>query len=221
MRKTAIVAGATGLIGNELVKYLLDDPYYGRVVALVRKKIQLEHPKLIQTITDYEDLEPVIKGDLAGSDLFCSLGTTIKKAKSKEQFRKVDLEYPMKLGRLAAAYKAANFLIVSAMGANAESNIFYSQVKGQVEEGLVQLQLPSLHIFRPSLLLGNRTEARMGEKIGSALSVVAAPLMVGGLRKYKPIHVKVVARGMIQAAKLGNKGVHRYQYELIEELANS
>jgi uncharacterized protein YbjT (DUF2867 family) len=218
--RTAIIAGATGLIGTQLVHYALEDAVYERVVVLTRIKIPLVHPKLAQILTDYGDLEPVIKEYLAGADLFCALGTTIKKAKSKEQFRKVDLEYPMLLGRLAAAYKTANFLIVSAIGANSQSTIFYSQVKGQVEEGLAQLQLPALHIFHPSLLLGDRKEARMGERIGAVLSVIAAPLMLGGLRKYKPIHVKVVAKGMIQAAKLDIKGVHRYQYEQMEELAD-
>ncbi|WP_311764923.1 NAD-dependent epimerase/dehydratase family protein [Paenibacillus agricola] len=215
-----MVAGATGLIGIQLVKSLLENPNYGKVIALTRSKLPLEHTKLIQVLTNYEDLEPAIQQDLAGSDLFCALGTTIKKAKSKEQFRKVDFEYPMKLGRLALAYQAANFLIVSSMGADAKSRIFYTQVKGQVEEGLEQLKLPALHIFHPSLLLGDRQEARMGERIGSALSIVVSPLMVGGLRKYKPIQAEVVAKGMIEAAKLGNKGIHRYEYEQIAELAN-
>jgi uncharacterized protein YbjT (DUF2867 family) len=223
MGKTAIVAGATGLIGIEIVKLLLNDPYYEKVVALVRKKIELEHPKLTQTVTNYEHehLEQELKDDLDGADVFCSLGTTIKKAKSKEQFRKVDLEYPMMLGKLAESYKAAEFVIVTVIGANAESSIFYIKVKGQVEEGLKKLLLPALRIFHPSLLLGDRADARMGEKIGAAVSVIASPLMLGGLQKYKAIHVKTVAKAMLQAAKLGNKGVFTYQYEQIEELAQS
>lgn len=222
MGKTAIVAGATGLIGSQLVAYLLDDPSYERVLALVRKKLERTHPKLIQVVTHFdENLEHEIKTYLPGSDLFCCLGTTIKKAKSKEQFRKVDLEYPMLLGNQALNFKATYFGIVTAMGADAGSKIFYSQVKGQVEEGLERLRLPSLHIFQPSLLLGERADARLGERIGTVLSVGIAPLLIGSLRKYKPIHAKTVTKAMQQAAKRGNKGIHRYSYVQIEALVHS
>lgn len=219
MGKTAIVAGATGLIGTELVAYLMKDPSYERVVVVVRRKLQIVHPKCIQVITDYEQLEDELKAYVADSDVFCCLGTTIKKARTKEQFSKVDLEYPMRLGQLAQTYHAAYFGIVTAMGANADSSIFYNQVKGQVEDGLDRLQLASLHIFRPSLLLGHRADARTGERIGAVLFAAAAPLLIGGLQKYKAIHVKTVAKAMLQSAILGNKGLHRYSYKQIEELA--
>ncbi|SFL67464.1 hypothetical protein SAMN03159341_108169 [Paenibacillus sp. 1_12] len=219
MGRTAIVAGASGLIGTELVACLMNEPSYERVVILVRKPIHIVHPKCIQVITNYEQLEDEIKAYMAESDLFCCLGTTIKKAGTKEQFRKVDLEYPMRLGKLAKTYHAAYFGIVTALGANAQSSIFYSQVKGQVEADLEQLQLPALHLFRPSLLLGERSDVRTGERIGAVLSVAVTPLLIGGLQKYKPIHVKTVAKAMLHTALLGNRGIHRYQYEQIEELA--
>ncbi|MDF2958450.1 MAG: NAD-dependent epimerase [Paenibacillus sp.] len=217
MGHTAIIAGATGLIGGELVRILLEDPFYDTIVALVRKETSLVHNKLVQAVTDYEKLEAGVT-DMAGAHVYCCLGTTIKKAGSKEQFRKVDYEYPMRLGKLALHGGAVEFLIVTAMGANSKSNLFYNQVKGETEDGLKQLGLPSLHIFRPSLLLGDRQEFRLGERIGSAVSGIISPLMAGGLRKYKPIQAITVAKAMLNAAKQDNKGIRVYESDQIEEL---
>lgn len=218
MNKTAIVAGATGLIGRELVKLLLSDPEYDKVIALVRRQIELNHEKLTQRITDWkeETLEQALKDDLNGSHVFCALGTTIRKAKTKEQFRKVDFDYPVLLGKLAKKYGASSFLIVSAMGAAKDSKFFYSQVKGDVEESLKDLDLQSLHIFRPSLLLGQRDEIRFGEKMAEILGGVFSFLMIGGLRQYKPITGTAVAQGMIQAAKKRNEGVRIYRSDQIK-----
>ena len=220
MKNTAIVAGATGLVGRELVRLLLSDLDYDKVIALVRRPIELNHEKLIQRMTDWEEgpLEQVIKDDLNGSHVFCALGTTIRKAKTKEQFRKVDFDYPVWLGRLAKKYGASSFLIVSAMGASKDSLFFYSQVKGEVEESLKDLDLPSLHIFRPSLLLGQRDEFRFGEKMAEILGGLFSFLMIGGLRQYKPITGTAVAQGMIQAAKKGSKGTRIYRSDQIKIL---
>ncbi|MGF9712118.1 NAD(P)H-binding protein [Paenibacillus naphthalenovorans] len=220
MKNTAIVAGATGLVGRELVRLLLSDLEYDKVIALVRRPIELNHEKLIQRMTDWEEgpLEQAIKDDLNGSHVFCALGTTIRKAKTKEQFRKVDFDYPVRLGRLAKKYGASSFLIVSAMGASKDSLFFYSQVKGEVEESLKDLDLPSLHIFRPSLLLGQRDEFRFGEKMAEILGGLFSFLMIGGLRQYKPITGTAVAQGMIQAAKKGSKGTRIYRSDQIKIL---
>jgi uncharacterized protein YbjT (DUF2867 family) len=220
MGHTAVIAGATGLIGRELVRVLLKDSAYDRVVALVRRGTGLSHEKLVEAVTDYEGLEAVISGYLPGAYLFCCLGTTIKKAGSKEQFRKVDLEYPMLLGRLALQYGAAQYLIVTAMGASSKSSLFYNQVKGEVEEGLNQLKLPSLHIFRPSLLLGDRQEVRSGERIASAVSKAVTPLMLGPIRKYRPIQAQTVAKAMMLASKRGSRGSHIYESNQIEQLGS-
>ncbi|NOU96571.1 NAD-dependent epimerase/dehydratase family protein [Paenibacillus sp. LMG 31456] len=218
MGHTAVIAGATGLIGGELIRCLLEDPFYDRVVALVRKETSWTHEKLVQVVTDYDELEAVVKDYLPGSYVFCCLGTTIKKAGSKEQFRKVDYEYPMLLGKLAFQYGAVDYLIVTAMGANAGSAIFYNQVKGEIEEGLGKLRLPSLQIFRPSLLLGDRQEVRLGERFGAAVSRVITPIMIGGLRKYKPIKAETVAKAMLKSSKNSNKGTRIYESNQIEEL---
>ncbi|TDF94088.1 oxidoreductase [Paenibacillus piri] len=216
--RTAVVAGATGLIGGELVRMLLADPYYGKVAVLVRNRMDMANEKLLQVTVDYEQLEASVHNLLTGADVFCCLGTTIKKAGSQEQFRKVDYDYPMTLGRLSQQDGAVQYSIVTAMGAGTASSFFYSRVKGEVEEGLARLRLPALHIFRPSLLLGDRQEVRTGERIGSAVSGLITPLMIGGLRKYRPIQAKTVARAMVHASKHGGSGVRIYESDQIEAL---
>lgn len=221
---TAIVAGGTGLVGRELIGLLLKDQAYTKVIALVRTHIQADHlygnDKLVQIVTDYSTLDRVIEpSDMEHAHVFCTLGTTIKKAGSQAQFRKVDLEYPMMLGRVASSGKADAFAIVTAMGASLKSSIFYNQVKGEVEEGLKELNLRALYILRPSLILGERDEFRLGEKLGSIVSRAISPLMVGGLRIYRPIHATTIATGLIRSAKSGQTGTHVLMSGQITELA--
>jgi hypothetical protein len=221
MKRKAVVAGATGLVGSELVRQLLEDEAYGTVVSLVRRKTGHAHPKLREIITDYRALvagngEPTADGlDLAGADVFCALGTTIKKAGTQAAFREVDYDYPLALGRLAKAQGAARFLIVTSLGADPASRIFYSRVKGEVEEALRQLELPALDLFRPSLLLGKRQEFRFGERVAAAIM----PWFSALLGKYRPVHAREVAAAMIRAAKSGGTGVRVHESHRIRELA--
>jgi uncharacterized protein YbjT (DUF2867 family) len=217
MAKKALIAGATGLIGKELLALLLADPTYEQVIALVRKPLPIQHKKFVQQLTDFDHLEEVSEHLRDVADVFCTLGTTIKVAKTKEAFRKVDYEYPVRLAQLAMQNEVQQFLIVTSMGANRDSGIFYNQVKGEVEEEIRGIGLPASHIFRPSLLLGDRAESRLGEQIGSVLARVLSPFMVGGLHKYRPIHVKTVAQAMVHTARSQVKGEHVY---LSEEIAN-
>jgi uncharacterized protein YbjT (DUF2867 family) len=216
--KKAVIAGATGLIGRELVHLLLHDIHYDEVFILVRTMTPLDHPKLTQVVTDFNNLEEIAVY-LNHADVFCTLGTTIKIAKTQEAFRKVDYEYPLQLAQLAQTHAANQFLVVTAMGANANSKIFYSKVKGQLENSLKLLGLTALHIFHPSLLLGDRKEVRKGERIGSMLSKGLSVFLIGSLSKYKPIHVNTVARGMIQAAQQEAIGTQIYEYDQIVMLA--
>lgn len=222
---TAIVAGGSGLVGLELIKLLLEDQAYTKVIALVRKNMQISHlrgnEKLVQLVTDFSNLDALIKPSIMEhAHVFCALGTTIKKAGSQEQFRKVDLAYPMKLGQIASSGKAEVFAIVTAMGANRKSSIFYNRVKGEVEEGLMELKLHALYMLRPSLILGDRDEFRWGEKLGSVVSRAISPLMIGGLRTYRPIHAKTIATGLIKSAKSGQIGTHVLLSAQIAELAS-
>jgi len=198
MKRTALVAGATGLIGGHVINLLVDNPAYEKVIAISRRPLGIQHEKLDNRLIDFNQLEQV--DDLFHVDsIFCCLGTTMKKAQSQEAFRAVDYEYPLSLGRMAKKHGVNNFLLVSSMGANAQSSIFYSRVKGELEEQLIQLDLPKLFVFRPSLLLGNRQEFRLGEKAGEWLAKPLSALLIGQWRKYRPIEAARVAEAMVTA----------------------
>jgi uncharacterized protein YbjT (DUF2867 family) len=206
--RTALVAGATGLIGKQLVQYLLQSPAYAEVRVLTRNPLGIDHPKLNEITYDYAqpDAEAV-----RGDDIFCCLGTTMKKAGSKDAFRRVDLEYPLQVARLARQNGARQYLIVTAMGADSDSLFYYNQVKGDVQEELRAMQFPVLRIFQPSLLLGKRSEARLGEQVGEWLAVLLKPVMLGPLRKYRAIDSAKVARAMVQLAQQPGQGVYVYE----------
>lgn len=210
MKRSAVVVGATGLIGKELVQLLLSDPDYSVVTWIVRRPTGVAHPKLQEQVVNFDQLEQM-EINLKGADVFCVLGTTIKKAGSQGAFRHVDYTYPLALGRMAKEQGARQFLIVTAMGANQSSRVFYNRVKGEVEVALRELGLRALHIFRPSLLLGNREEFRLGERVAASFSGVLSPLFVGALRKYRPIEARDVAKAMVLTAQRDLAGSHVYE----------
>jgi len=197
-QKTALVAGATGLIGQQLVEQLLKSDRYAEVRTLVRKPTGRHHPKLVEVDYDFDQPDA---GQLRGDDVFCCLGTTMKKAGSKAAFTKVDHDYPLQVAQAAKQNGATQYLIVTAMGADSSASIFYNRVKGNVEEDLRKIGFDALHIFRPSLLLGNREEKRLGEKIGEAVMGFFDPVMVGPLKKYRTIDAIKVAKAMLVAAQ--------------------
>ena len=196
MTRHALVAGSTGLIGSHLLRRLLADARYERVSVLVRRPLAQAHPKLTAIVTDFSDLES-LGSALQADDVFCCLGTTRAKAGSKQAFEAVDYELVMRLARATKAAGSRQFLVVSSMGASVDAMAFYSQVKGRVERDLRALGFASLHIFRPSLLLGERAESRALEGLGQRLAPV-----IGGLfpQRYKPIEAYTVAAAMLQAA---------------------
>ena len=197
--KNALLAGATGLIGGYLLRRLLAHPSYARVEILVRRELPIRDPKLTQHIVEFARLSDGAPG-VAPDDVFCCLGTTIRKAGSEEAFRRVDYDYPLALARFAKAAGAGKFLMVSALGADPKSAVFYNRVKGEVEQAIAAIGLPAAYSFRPSLLTGPRAEHRPGEKIGIAVGKLIAPLLIGALRKYRPIHADTVAAAMVYAA---------------------
>lgn len=216
--RNALIAGATGLVGKHLLSLLLNSQQYKKVYVLSRRPLGLEHPKLEEVIIDFDALP---EQELpAAEDVFCCLGTTMKKAGSKEAFRKVDFVYPYELAQKALQKGAEQYLLVSAMGANRRSFFFYNRVKGEVEEGISKLSgYKSIAIFRPSLLLGERPDERLGEDIAKRLMRFIKPLMIGPLRKYRGIHARTVANGMLKAAEQRPRGVHIYESEEIKPLA--
>jgi len=214
--RIALLAGATGLIGSHCLQLLLDDELYSRVVVLARKELPVKHPKLVQHQVNFDKLDEyasLLKAD----DVFCCLGTTIKKAGSQAEFRKVDFHYPVEIARIAQANGAKQFLLVTAMGADKSSLIFYNRVKGEVEDAVKKLGYKTIHIFRPSLLLGERKESRAGENIGKILFGIITPLFMGPLKKYKAIEGKVVAAAMVKCAKEDKQGAHVHESDAIQK----
>lgn len=193
----ALLVGATGLVGGFVLARLLAHPEYSSVEIWVRRELPLRDSKLIQKVVDFSNL-PLQQ--VHADHVFCCLGTTIRKAGSEAAFREVDHDYPLALARLARSGGSRKFLMVSALGADAASSVFYNRVKGEVENAITALDLPAIWFFRPSLLLGPRQENRPGERIGAVIGKLIAPLLVGGLRKYRPIHVDTVAAAMVYAA---------------------
>jgi uncharacterized protein YbjT (DUF2867 family) len=196
--KQALLAGATGLVGGQLLTRLLAHPAYSRVEVLVRRELPVRNPKLVQRVVDFEHLEAV--SGISADDVFCCLGTTIRKAGSQQAFRRVDHDYPLALAGLAKAAGAQQFLMVSALGADARSSVFYSRVKGETERDIAATGLTKVVFMRPSLLRGERQEVRTGERVGSVVGWLIAPLLIGPLRKYLPIDADHVAAAMVYAA---------------------
>ncbi len=163
--KTALIIGSTGLIGSKLLHLLLESPNYDKVITFVKRDSGIMHPKLTQHLIDFDKPE-TYKELVVGDDFFCTIGTTIKKAGSQKAFRKVDFEYPRQFAAFALENKVKQFLIVSSLGADANSGNFYLKTKGEIQDFLKDCAFESVAVFQPSLLLGNRTEFRLGEKVG-------------------------------------------------------
>jgi uncharacterized protein YbjT (DUF2867 family) len=208
MRK-ALIAGASGLVGSELLKLLLDSEKYDKVLIIGRKPIPIIHPKATFVKVDFNTIDSFTPPFMV-NDVYCALGTTIKQAGSQEAFRKVDMDYVVGLGKYCEKQKAERFLVISAMGADANSRIFYNKVKGEMETAIQQLNIPAVFIFRPSLLMGKREEFRFGERFAQVMMGALGFLFMGSFKKYKPIKALTVAKSMVRAAfeQTGN----RYTY---------
>ena len=216
--KTALIVGATGMIGSHLLQLLLDHPEYERVVACTRRPLEAPpDPKLISIVKPLEELSA---SDIDSvDDYFCTLGTTIKKAGSQPAFQHVDRDLPVRIGKIALIAKATRCLVVSSVGADPKSTNFYLRTKGEVEAALAGFQFDVLHVFRPSILTGKREGSRPAEGLGIAVASALQWAMIGGLRKYRPISAITVARAMIAAAARPATGQSIYEYEAIVELA--
>jgi uncharacterized protein YbjT (DUF2867 family) len=218
----AWVAGATGLVGRLLVGELAARPEVGSVTALVRRVEGRALAKLEERVVAFERLDLELAGRTA-THVFCCLGTTMAKAGSEAAFRQVDYEYPLALGRAALAAGARKFLVVTALGADPSSRIFYNRVKGELERDLAALGLPELDVFRPSLILGERAERRVAERIGMGLAKPLGGLFVGPLKRYRPIEGVDVARAMLKVALASARAapVNVYESDRIAELARA
>lgn len=196
--KTAIIIGATGLVGNQLTKKLLSDDRYETAKIFVRKSSGITHPKLEEHVVDFEKLEQW-KNKITGDELYSAMGTTIKKAGSKEVQYKIDFTYQYECAKAASENGVGKYLLVSSAGANSKSGNFYLRIKGELDEKVTHLLFKQIFIFRPSILAGERKEKRRGEVIGiSAINFLAS--IIPPLRKYRPIEAAKVAEAMIKTA---------------------
>lgn len=211
--KTAMVAGATGLIGKELLGQLAASDDYSRVIALTRRPVTSDNPNITYVVTNFENLENSLAA-YTPDDVFCCLGTTLAKAGSKEKFFRVDYTYPVALAHTTLALGATQYLLVSALGAEKNSSIYYNRVKGQVEDSVKAMRFRSIHILRPSLLLGRRDEKRSAEDTAKLLYRLFGFIIPD---KYKAIEARTVARAMLQYASVDRAGVFVHESKEIQK----
>jgi uncharacterized protein YbjT (DUF2867 family) len=210
--KNALVFGATGLVGSLLLRELLADDGYGRVVAVVRKDPGIAHPRLDVVVADLDTL-PAAAPRLVADDVFIALGTTQAKTPDRAQYRRIDHDYPVLAAQLAKANGATTVCLVSAVGADVASSVFYLRVKGEAERDVIALGYADTQIFRPSLLLGERAERRPLEKAFMAVLPAFGALLPGPLSVYRAIPAADVARAMHAAARerAGPLAIHHWR----------
>jgi uncharacterized protein YbjT (DUF2867 family) len=216
--KTALLVGASGLVGGHCLQFLLQEPSYRRVTILVRKPLSVIHEKLVQHTIDFDNLA-LHSEFLHANDVYCCLGTTMKKAGTQDAFRKVDFDYTVKLAALTQHCGANQFLYVSSPGANPHSLIFYNCVKGEAEEAIRKIPFTAFHVFRPMLLLGERKEYRSGEKAGMFILSGLNYAMGGPLKRYRAILAHDVAKTMVRVAQMNLQGVNIFDSQRIQEIA--
>jgi uncharacterized protein YbjT (DUF2867 family) len=220
--RSALIMGASGLVGKLLLEAILSKYHYTDVTLVLRRPIDLKPDKRVKIvmISDFEALDQY-EEDLFSEDVFCCLGSTMKKAGSKSDFEKSDLIYPLKIATINQKNpNFKNYLIVTALGANAQSPVYYNQVKGRCEQALLALDLPGLKVFRPSLLLGNRVEKRGGEVLFKVLiQAVSTPLKALGIPSFWSIDAAIVARAMLQVAMNENERTVFYDAKAMVQLS--
>ncbi|CAA9195878.1 NAD(P)H-binding protein [Flavobacterium collinsii] len=197
--KKAILYGASGLVGSYILENLLNNNNYEQVIIVVRKDLNIQHPKLKALIGDFNSLPKVVK-DIQADEVFIALGTTQKKTPDKKLYYQIDHDYPILAAKLAKENGAKAVFLVSALGANAKSSIFYTKLKGETEQGIITLDLQHTYIFRPSIILGDRKESRPMEKVFIGIFKLINPLFVGSLSKYKGIEAEDIAKAMVKSA---------------------
>ena len=218
--KTAVVIGASGLIGKTLVKKLLEDNRYNSIKVFVRRSINISNSKLVEHIVDFDKITDW-KSKITGDELYSAMGTTIKKAGSKEAQYKIDVTYQYEFAKAAADNGVMSYFLVSSFGANAKSKLFYMKIKGELEEKVKLLPFRKIRIFRPSLLLGERDEKRLGEKAAERILKIVVPVFPF-LKNQKPIEGEKVANAMIASAnKVNNEQIRIYELDEIFELAKA
>jgi uncharacterized protein YbjT (DUF2867 family) len=216
--KIALLAGATGLVGAHLLDLLLEAGDFGRVVAVTRRPLTREHPRLANRTVQFDKIGSQF-AHFSCHTAFCCLGTTIRAAGSEQAFRRVDVDHVLAVAGVAQAAGAQRFIVVSAVGADPHSGNFYLRTKGEMEEALAPMKFASLDILQPSVLLGWRHDVRPLELAASILMPLVNPLLLGSYTVYRGISASTVARAMLGAARSGRRGSNRYRYTALRTLA--
>ena len=197
--KTALLFGASGLVGSHLLNQLIKDTNYSKIKLFVRSVTEIIDPKVEIIKTDFNNLQNH-KEDVKGDDCFFCIGTTKQNSSNKDEYRRVELDIPKEIAKITKLNLVNSFIFVSAIYANPNSSGDYVRFKGLVEEELKRLNFPKLALMRPSFLMGDRKEKRVGEKIGIFVFKLLSPLLLGPIKKMRPIHSETVAKAMIKAA---------------------
>lgn len=195
MGKTAIILGASGLTGNLLLTQLLNDDAYSIVKSFSRRSLKREHSKLREYIGELFELEK-FKKDFTGDEVFCCIGTTAKKTKDKAVYKKIDFGIPTAAAKLARINKIKSFLVISSIGADYKSNLFYARIKGEMEKVILNQKIKNTYILRPALIKGKREESRLGEAVGTTIMKMAHPFLLGEWKKYRTIKAETIANAL-------------------------
>jgi uncharacterized protein YbjT (DUF2867 family) len=217
MPHKVILVGASGLIGSHLLKLLVESPEISEILVILRKPLNLSNSKVLELIINFEELES-FSDDIKGDIIFCCLGTTKAATPDRKLYRKIDLEYPIRLATIGLKNAIKQFHIVSSLGADIKSSNSYLKLKGELEEKLKALAIESLHLYQPSLLSGNRKDYRPGEKLAINAFKFINPLLIGPLRKYRSIEAEKVALAMFKQSLKQLKGTYIYPSIQIQKL---
>ena len=219
MSKTAVIAGATGLVGKELLDYLIENDYYEKIQIISRRALSYENPKIEVVVVNYNQLSNY-REKISGNHYYCCLGTTLKAAGSKYNFYRIDYLYGYRLAKIAEADSTCSqFALLTSVGANATSSVFYSRVKGRVEKDVSKLKIPGIHILRPSILLGKRKNRRLYEELGKIFSTIIKFFFIGDHTKFIAIEASRVAQAMFYVAKSEETGIHTYSPYKINKIS--
>ena len=214
-RKTALLAGISGQVGSEILKILLSDDNYSRIIAPVRNRVPVAHAKLKQAVVDFDNLE--VYANLFNSDVvFLCLGTS---SKDHKEFEKVDFNYSYKIAKLASQNGANTVLYISGLGANPKSKHLYMRVKGRAENALQKLPYKAIHIFRPAMMYGSKDSERKLQLISKVTTKLFSFLLVGPFKKYRAVSAQNVAKTMALCCDRGKKGIHYYESDTIQHIA--
>ena len=217
MNKRAIIIGASGLIGKELLTLLLTHQEFENIKVYVRKPLNIQHQKLTEIITDFSNIQE-LNNSIDGDVIFCCLGSTKSKTPDLNEYRKIDHDYPLFFAKEGLKNGLKQFHLISALGADSKSSNFYTKMKGETEDELKDLPIPSIYIYQPSFLSGNRTENRPLEKVVLFFMKLIDPLLVGGFKKYQSINAITVAKAMINESIKNKKGIFVHKSDQIKEL---